>query len=75
MSFCHDFLHACEKYINVCCQKHSDFFELFKYFFDFTVAKGACELELTYSMSQLLWGLATAIFFPFPFALPTCKVM
>ena len=27
------------------------FFELFKYFFDFTVAKGACELEFTRALS------------------------
>ena len=51
MSFCHENLYACEKYVNVCCQKNSDFFELFKYFFVCTVAKGACELELTIALS------------------------
>ena len=61
MSFCHGNLYACEKYVNVCCQKISDFFELFKYFFVCTVAKGACELELTIALSDMSRILNSAV--------------
>ena len=52
MSFHHENWHACETHTNQCLlPKNSDLFEFFKYFSDFTVTNGACELELAYSMS------------------------